>query len=636
MGMSTRKDKLLVLLESNGSWITGKELAQMLNVSDRTIRSDIEAINRENEDTLIESNIRKGYRLNLEHYNKIKVSQQQDIPQTSKERCNYILQKLLVKKQEINITNLLSEIYISEYSLDNDLKRLKEIIAPYDDLSLVKTKNHLCLVGSEKSKRNLYKQLLLAETQKNFLNINEIAALYKNFDLLRAKSELESILKKYHYAVSDVSFPSLMVHVGVSIERILSFNYVETIRDSQEIRDSVEYQISKAFYERISKLYHTEIIESEIILLALLLMGKKGTNYSSKSIAPYINGVSSEEIVEKLLDYIKERFAIDFTHDEELQVGLTLHISSLIERVIKKLKIDNVYLQEIKRRYPMIFELALTSTNYISNRIHLEIEEAEIGFIALHLGMAYERLNSNKKFKVALIFPRTQAISDAPEQRINHIFGEYIELIGRFNYFEEKVIKNLKPDLLICSIPLKHNLDIPTVQISVFMNREDESKIFAVLNELENKRLKDEYSDHLKEIIKKEHFFVDMNFKNPDEIIEFMCEDLKKAGAIGEDFYENVLEREKISSTSFIYNFAIPHSIDSAVYESNISIVLLKKPVQWGLYEVKIIFLLAVEKTDSDTMKLFFEWMTNLSNDIGRLTSLLECKSYEEFIKFLN
>ena len=158
MGMSTRKDKLLVLLESNGSWITGKELAQMLNVSDRTIRSDIEAINRENEDTLIESNIRKGYRLNLEHYNKIKVSQQQDIPQTSKERCNYILQKLLVKKQEINITNLLSEIYISEYSLDNDLKRLKEIIAPYDDLSLVKTKNHLCLVGSEKSKRNLYKQ----------------------------------------------------------------------------------------------------------------------------------------------------------------------------------------------------------------------------------------------------------------------------------------------------------------------------------------------------------------------------------------------------------------------------------------------------------------------------------------------
>lgn len=51
---------------------------------------------------------------------------------------------------------------------------------------------------------------------------------------------------------------------------------------------------------------------------------------------------------------------------------------------------------------------------------------------------------------------------------------------------------------------------------------------------------------------------------------------------------------------------------------------------------MKIVFLLAAGNTESVAMKLFFEWMINLSNDVYKMTSLMECSNYNEFIKYFD
>lgn len=635
--MTDRKEKLLRLLESQNSWITGKELSQILKVSDRTIRSDIDAMNHEYEYPLIESNIRKGYRLIVDNYQRNKKPENALIPQTPKERSTFILKKLLLTNQKLSIIDLLDEIYISEYALDNDLKNIKEFIDTFEGMKITKSRNHLYLEGPEHSIRELYKQMLLEETQKNFLNIDEIASIYKNFDLLKCKLELEKILKKYSYEVHDVSFPSLIVHVGISIDRIFNFRYVESMRNTEEIMTSIEYRIAKEFYERIAALYQTEIVESEIVMLAFLLMGKKGTNFSSESLKEFLpENVTCNMLAQEMLDNILKNFGINFTEDEGLIVGLTLHLQSLIERAAKNLVANNLYLQEIKRKYPLIFELGVSCANYLSRRLDLEVSEEEIGFIALHLGMAYERQNAKHKYKAIVIFPTTQAISNAPILRMQRIFSEYMDIIGIFNYYEETKILELKPDLLICSVPLKHSLDIPTVQISIFFSREDESYILSALNALEQKHLKAAYADCLNEMFRPEHFFTDMEFKTSEEVIKFMCDDLYKSGAVSDQFFDSVMARESMSSTSFIHQFAIPHALDSTVYQSNISVVILRKPIRWGPYDVKIVFLLAAANTESVAMQLFFEWMINLSNDVYKMTSLMECSNYNEFIKYFD
>jgi len=43
--LNKRQERIISIFYENKEWITGKELARLLGVSDRTIRSDIDAIN---------------------------------------------------------------------------------------------------------------------------------------------------------------------------------------------------------------------------------------------------------------------------------------------------------------------------------------------------------------------------------------------------------------------------------------------------------------------------------------------------------------------------------------------------------------------------------------------------------------
>lgn len=627
-----RKDKLLMLLENQSDWITGKQLAQMLNVTDRTIRYDIEAINRQHK--VIESDLRKGYRL-LDNKNHLLKNQQDiNIPITPKERCDYILQKLLIKKQKISIHQLLDEIYISEYSLDNDLKRLKEMLSNYPNLKISKHDNYLVLQGDEKSKRLLYKNLLTQEASNNFFNMNEIASLYKKFDLLKAKQIMEGLFHQYEYDIDEIHFPTLMIHIGVAIERMLDFNYLPSNIENEDIKKTVEYQISTDFFQQISNVFQLPIVESEIMLLSCLLMSKKSYNYNCKWLF-LNNNHQYEMIIHELIDYIYSQYGINFSSNKSLVVGLSLHLQALVQRNKDKIHSPNFYLNEIKKRFPLIFELAVSASDFLSKLLNITIQEAEIGFIALHLGLAYEQMFP-KKYKAVLIFPKTQAISKIPIAKITNIFEDSLEIIQQFTYFEEDKIHELKPDLIITTTPLKHRLDILTIQISFFMTHEDEAKIRSSISLLTQKKLKKEYEIYLDRIITKEHFYTNKEFETVEATLKFLADDLYQSKNVEEAFYESLMKRESFSPTSFAYGFAIPHALDSSlVYQSNISIMILNKPLKWGDYEVSIIFLLAVDRYDNHILTLFFEWITSLYTDIPSLTKVLHCKSYEEFMKLI-
>lgn len=628
-----RKERLLMVLESQNDWITGKQLAKILNVTDRTIRSDIDKINLNFEYKVIESDIKKGYRFINQNF-KLNLKKISSIPETPSQRYSYIIQKLLFKHHKININELIEEIYISEYSLENDLKKIKEILKEYGNLKVIKRNNYLYLIGDEISKRLFYKNMLLKETQKNFLNMDEIASLYHKFDLIKTKQILESLLNHYHYDISEINFPILMIHIGIAIERMLDFNYIETISVNQDIINTIEYQISNDFFKQLGSLFNLKVTENEIIILSRLLISKK--DYHQKNKQLIFQDLKFEQIVKEMLDYIYNQYSINLTLNQDLLIGLSLHLQALFERHKNNSQSRNFYLKEIKKRFPFVFELAILASDFISKLLHIEISEDEIGFIALHLGMAYSQINQ-KKYRTILIFPKTQAINKIPMQKIENLFSENLEIIAKLSYFEEETIKQLQADLIICSIPLKHRLNILTVYISFFMNYEDESNIRNAIFKLNQKRLEKEYSVFIDNVITKKHFYTKMNFNSHLDALKYMCDNLYQDNIVEANFYQSVIKREKFSPTSFAYGFAIPHALDSSlVYKANISIMLLDKPLIWGEYQVKVIFLLALDKFNNHILNLFFEWITNLYDDINALNKLLECKNYEEFITVLN
>ena len=630
--LNTRQLHIIDILNDNLTWITGKEISNILNVSDRTIRLDISTINNHYNSLLIESNKRFGYKINKTLLHKQNVKTRDVVPQTSNERCIYIIQKLLFKSKEINLISLQDQVFVSEYSIDNDIKKIRKIISEYPSLKLVRSKNHISLSGNEADKRKLYKHLLTEETQGNFMNLNSIANLWSSFNLLEVKDILENVCNKYDYKIREITFPMIIIHAGVAIERIINHNYIKTVNSYEKLKNSKEYQISYEFFTLVSKHIKIEIVEEEISLFALLLMGKKSSEYRKDIIKEELDK-NIDELVELVINEIKEYFDIDFSKDLDLKVGLSMHLQSLLERQKNKVKITNIYLQEIKRKYPLVFEMAVRAGGVIQNLKSEYINENELAFLALHLGAAYERVNINKRYRAIMIIPHNQMLSKMCIDKLNNRFNDRMDIITKYNFFEEKMILEEDPDIIITTVPLKHTLKIPTVNITLFVNLEDESKVFKALNELDKKRNHTEFVELIKGLMRQDLFYVKKNMKSSTEIIEYLCKELISKGLANESYKEDVLKRENISATSFVYGFAVPHSIEVSANESCISTMILNTPVKWGEYEVKLVILLAIRETDNHLLRVFFDWLSSIVTDSNKFSQLLEIDSHEKLIK---
>src|SRR5699024_10140202 len=108
-------------------------------------------------DLLIISNVRYGYKIDEYKTKSLNISSGDIIPQTSEERCAYIIQELLFGKGKINLILLQEKIFISEASLDNDIKKTRRVLAKYPSLKIIRRSNYIELIGNEDEKRSLYK-----------------------------------------------------------------------------------------------------------------------------------------------------------------------------------------------------------------------------------------------------------------------------------------------------------------------------------------------------------------------------------------------------------------------------------------------------------------------------------------------
>lgn len=625
-----RQKKIIEILEEKKDWITGKELSTILSVSDRTIRNDIDQLGKLYEG-IVESSVRYGYRINQEVFEKSNLEFRRNIPHTSEERCKYIIEKLLFYKPKLNIFDLQYDIYVSESTIKNDIKRLMEMLEKYDDVELVKNGNYLYLKGREENKRFVYKDLLASETRGNFINVNKIAQLFSNFDLVKVKNFLEEIFEKHNYKVREETFPMLIIHVGVAIQRMMNCNYIETKKNYCEIKETQEYEIAIEFFEKVTSFLHFELNENEIILFANLLVDRRRNAFLDKE----EHSLQAEELMLKIIDMVKQRYDIDFSGDIVFKDGIVLHLQNLLERINYKIGVSNVCLAEIKKNYPLVFEVGVFVGSIIEEYVNSPVSEDEIGFLAIHIGAAYDRLNIKSFYHAVLIQPNSSTLSDICKDKIAEHFGERIVVDTVLSYYEAPVIERLHPDLIITTIALTHKLNIPTVHISMFVNTSDEYKIFQAITELDKKHYRMEFDKSIRGLILDDYYFYNLDCSSYENVIEYLCDKMYEGGRVEESFKESTFERENMAYTSFSYGYAIPHALNYSAVKSTMGIAILKKPVQWGGYQVRLVLLLAIREDERDLLKIFFEWFGNICDDTLLLSNIMKAQSAKEFIDLI-
>ncbi|ADU26290.1 PRD domain-containing protein [Ethanoligenens harbinense] len=95
--------------------------------------------------------------------------------------------------------------------------------------------------------------------------------------------------------------------------------------------------------------------------------------------------VAVEEVVRDVVELAKAQLDVE---NPKLYDALLDHIQFAVDRLRFGLPIENPFIHETAVLYTREYEVATTAAQMIQSRLHVNVGEAEIGFIALHLHSA--------------------------------------------------------------------------------------------------------------------------------------------------------------------------------------------------------------------------------------------------------
>ncbi|WP_232696693.1 BglG family transcription antiterminator [Brevibacillus daliensis] len=648
--LNSRLKSLIKELLSHKKPVTSEYLAKVIGVTSRTIRNDVKALNLELKKigVQIEANRGVGYFIDpslgqpvielIEELFMLQEEEQGNTPVLPEERVLFILKSIIMAEDFIATEKLANELFVSKSTVDNDLKQVEKLLEKYD-LTLFKKQNYgIKLTGNEMNIR-----FCLSESLANMRNEQAQLEIDSNAIISDVNvEEIKAITKKHidelPISMAELPFNNLVMHIAIAIQRIKKGKNVEvgTIKLDQ-IEDQVEYEVAKRIVESIEKKFSIKIPIGEEAYITIHLLGAKHFEDQNLAEADSVDlvGESHYQLVVDILSEINQVYQIDLLEDQELIYGLGLHLRSAINRLKYRMNLRNPMLKEIKNKYPFSFELGIVAAEIIQNNSTLIVNEDEIGYIAIHLEAAVERMKNKKRRevkRVAIVCASGLGTAKLLAASVESVFPG-IDIVGTYPSYSIKNINKESVDLILSTIPINEKTPIPALHINTLLTEKDIEKVkehisSKYLHEDEKK------SFHtLQKLFSDELFFTEIDQKNPTEIIKSLSTILNSNGYVDDSFQQSVLEREEISPTSIGNLVAIPHPLKPNALGSCIAIGILKKSVKWGEQSVQLVLLLALNEKDKEEFSHLFNHLWKIVQNKKLVDELC---SKEDFVDFIN
>lgn len=613
--INERQNKIINILSKSQDPITGKHLANQLKTSVKTIRNDIKAINQINQqDITIQSKSGVGYSLNTSNIKK-------------EFRCNrqtnnkFELLKKLIDKPINNLYELSDELFVSESTLMNWVNELNEIIIQSSPkLKIRRNSNELIISGSENERRHIFNLFLNQELRINRLSLDKYYDFFDFVDLKILLSEIKNLYKEEQIKLNDFSMISFVLHIAVLLERIHNESYISLKKIKMDNTECIQY--SEVLKDLLEKKYKIKLPDQEIAYIYHLYIGELKINDPSEK-----NNLN--EIIESILIQINKTFYIDFSKDLDLPRYLKTHLEGLYQRFLANKFLVNPLTNDIKNKYPFIYNISVYASSLFQQKLNFSFPDDEIAYIALHFLSSYEIIQSEQSKNILLISPYSAGGKRLIRTKLNKIekYSINIQFISPFENID-KHLNNI--DLILVEDDIQVNTDdVPIYTFKDFPTDDDLHQITSILSKNRKKR-KDMI---LSKYARKTFFFPHCSFNSPDEIIKFLCLQLKSKKIVPANYLDLVLERENISSTAYANNHAIPHAIQRVSKRNTIAICLLDKPLNWSGKKVRIVLLLALKAERSNDFEDLFGEISVIFDDKSFVNKLSRMDTYDDFIR---
>lgn len=614
----------LILLMPEDDFITNKQLAENLGVSNRTVYNDIVQLNQIMKDKGAQLVSKPHYGVKLEVTDKGKYlaflrSLEVDtvtVGDNTETRVNKIIEKMIQADAPVKMDDLSDELYVSRSTLKNDLKRVRTFLDSYGLQIDYRSYTGMSINGTEKNLRRC-----LAKIEQNLI-AKDGSFLSEDMDDISAL--LKEIFKRHHYKMAAYSFHNFVAHVHVSIERIRQGKEIAAIYSEPNDGDAQTRALTEEIVASLERAYEITFSRTEFQYLLLHLECKRMVSDTSEAV------VSSDvyEITTRMLKEVQVAFHYDFQHDFELVTNLALHIVPLRLRLLYDMPFENPMATEICEGAPLAYEMSTVACGVLAKIYGKKVSSDEIAYIALHFNVAIDRYKKKHKKNVLIICGTGKSSAMLLTYRIKEEYGKYLNVIGTHDSFNLADVDFKNVDYVLTTVHLEEHIPVPIIEINKpFFMGEERSDLRKYFQNDRRKTLMRYFSENL--------FLAHLTADSKESVLKQLCEAAASAVEIPKDAFDHVMRREELGNTAFGNYVAIPHPDRPMGEESFVVTGILEHPILWDRDEVQIIFLIFMKAGGDRNLQLFYRSVSRFLSNTALVQRLIQNQTYDELISIL-
>lgn len=675
--------EIINLVINSNDEITVKDISNLYNITERSIRYDIDELNvffqeKNNKDIIeINNNRLKILYSENEIEDIVENIKEKEYFLSENERVNILSYEIFLSKNEFILQYFTEKYNLSKTTVRYSLKELNKIISEYGLVIDMNNNRGYKIIGSEINIRkyiiNILREYIKNTKEKKieYAPLKKIIQkFYKKSRIEESKSTINKILDYTGKTISDEAFETLQLFLFISVIRNKNGHEIEEdVENEIFLSKTMEFSKIREILEKIEN-----IKEKDIHYFVDFFLGSYSYNLEYSY---FLNWILIESLIDQFIKLLSDKLKVNLTEDKILRKELLNHIKPAIYRMKNKFKLTESILSEVKKQYMELFIKTKSSLKIISDFIDLSFDEDEAAFITVMIQRAIMRNNPSTLLKkdpnILIVCGLGYSSSRFLYENINNRFQVNIIDIIPFNQLENyNYLK--KADIIISTLDFKlDGMDVITV--NAVMNEKDilklknyglpEKKSKIKLSELLSiiKKVPDE-TELKKQLMRNfgENIYDDMGEKsetgksfvellseksiklnvaanNLDEVIEITGQTMIDSGLVKEE-YTDELKNQIIQYGKYILvgdKTILPHGqLLKNVRETGFSLITLKKGIDFFGSEIKIVICLASRNKD-EHLRAILELNRYLKNPDFE-NELLNKENSEEltdYLKFL-
>ncbi|WP_394278911.1 BglG family transcription antiterminator [Microbacterium sp.] len=612
----------MALLSREGGWRTAGELADLLGVTPRSIRSYVAALNARVPGADAVESGPSGYRAGSGASLALRAS---PIEETPRDRLHRLVREILDSDDGVDVYDTAMRFHVSEATLDGDLGRLRALLGG-THLTLERSAARVRLVGSEMAQRRLLSRLAHEEMEQGAFDLRSLrrALGEQTIDtsaLGAFKADLVAGLGELGYLVNEFGIGDVMMHIAIAADRAgRGHRLDEQVAEPASARSTIG-----ALIERLTDAHlGVRLGAGDRDHLAALVQTRVVAPGAAEP-ETVIRGSLDDDlegVVRAVVGSAASEFLVDIDH-EDFILRLSLHVQNLRHRAQEQAWSRNALTRSLKATYPMIFEVAVYIAEQLRGLIGAPLHEDEIAYIAMHVGGRLERSRQAGRLLTAtLVSPGYYEMHELLHASIDRALGGEIEVVAVESRADPDW-SQLDTDLVLTTIDPAAPAE-RIVRIQPFLTESDVERVQTAASRARRARRLAGLRKELERYFSADAFIARLDAASDEEsVIRQLGALLVRQGIIEEDYIERALERERMSSTAFTDALAVPHAIGMTGTRTAIAVGLADPAVAWGERRVQVVAMVAFSESDREAFQTVFEQLVEVFSERDRVQRIL-------------